>query len=118
MGGESTEHVGPKILYLAPIGAEISQVRFDAKKLAKTWKPSVKNDTLFSCRDFVCLHNHGVEGRYYAQLRIWKGLVWIFELGVEGRLFKVAFATLGQERVNDLAVLQGNIVVLSYNKAT
>src|SRR6184192_2511072 len=35
VGGEATEHVGPKILCLAPIGAEISQVRFDAKKLQK-----------------------------------------------------------------------------------
>ena len=30
VSGETTEHVGPKIVCLAPIGAEISQVRFDA----------------------------------------------------------------------------------------
>ena len=35
MGGEDTEHVRPKILCLAPIGAEISQVRFDAENLQK-----------------------------------------------------------------------------------
>ena len=35
VGGEASEHVGPKMLCLAPIGAEISQVRFDAKNLQK-----------------------------------------------------------------------------------
>ena len=54
MGGEATEQVGPKILCLAPIGAEISQVRFYAKKLKKPEKPAAENDTLVSCRDFVC----------------------------------------------------------------
>src|SRR5206468_441179 len=48
VGGEATEHVGPKILCLAPIGAEISQVRFDAKKTCKNLKTCRRsNDTVF-----------------------------------------------------------------------
>ena len=35
VGENATEHVGPKILCLVTIGAEISQVRFDVKKNLK-----------------------------------------------------------------------------------
>ena len=57
-----------------------THLEFDQKLAWKTWKkPGI------SCE----VHAENPEG-----------LVWIFELGVEGRLFKVAFATLGQERVN------------------
>src|SRR3989442_13612956 len=46
VGGEATEHVNPKKLCLAPIGAEISQVRFDAKKIGKTLKTCGVQTTL------------------------------------------------------------------------
>src|SRR5881296_786820 len=65
VGGEATEHVGPKILCLGPIGAEISQVRFDEIFFPKTCEMMKNqrrsNDTTFSCRDFVCWHNRGVQ---------------------------------------------------------
>ena len=61
MGEEATEHVEPTFLRLTPIGAEISQVRFDVKKTCKNLKNQRRsNDTVFYCRDFVCLHNRVV----------------------------------------------------------
>ena len=61
VGGEATEHVGPKILFLAPIGAEISQVRFCSKKFHNSEHNAKKAagilDHLVFNRDLQCVHN-------------------------------------------------------------
>ena len=87
MGGEATEHVGPKILCLAPIGAEISQVRFDAKKIAKTWKPAGVQTTLCFPAEISFVDIIAAAKRHsYAQTRDLKRAVDFFEHGTEGRL--------------------------------